>query len=108
MINILSRKGFTLVEIMVTVAILGVVSALVIPNFVVAKQRTHQNTCAVAVRQLHGALELAIITESVSTASLSESEIDAIVIPDYIARMPDCPQGSYYTDANGEVHCTVH
>jgi len=54
--NNTSRKsGFTLVEIMIVVAIIGLLAAIAIPNFVRARQTSQTNACINNLRQLDGA-----------------------------------------------------
>jgi prepilin-type N-terminal cleavage/methylation domain-containing protein len=49
------RQGFTLVEIMIVVAIIGLLAAIAIPNFVNARETAQANACINNLRQIDGA-----------------------------------------------------
>ena len=51
------KKGFTLVEIMIVVAIIGLLAAIAIPSFMRARMRSQQNACINNLRQIESAKE---------------------------------------------------
>ena len=50
-----SKAGFTLVEIMIVVAIIGLLATIAIPNYIKARLKTQQNVCIQNLRAIEGA-----------------------------------------------------
>jgi prepilin-type N-terminal cleavage/methylation domain-containing protein len=103
-----SKNAFTLVEIMIVVAIIGLLSAIAIPNFNNGRESAIEKACLANMRQLGSALTVASSTTGASIGNLSENGVKAIVEPDYIRLMPHCTRGAYSTDSSGNVHCSAH
>jgi prepilin-type N-terminal cleavage/methylation domain-containing protein len=66
------KAGFTLVEIMIVVAIIGLLAAIAIPNFVRARESAQLNSIANNLRILEGAKEQwALETKQATSATCS-------------------------------------
>ena len=100
----LRRKGFTLVEIMIVVAIIGLLAAIAIPNFVRARAQAQQQACIANLKQIEGATQVWLLDIAGSTLA---AVVWADLVPNYIKRQPTCPGGGTYTINTDPPTCTV-
>jgi prepilin-type N-terminal cleavage/methylation domain-containing protein len=98
-INTSRKAGFTLVEIMIVVAIIGLLAAIAIPNFVRARTQSQTNACINNLRQIDGAKQQwALEKNQKPSASPGASAITPYLGRGASGTFPTCPTGgSTYT-----------
>lgn len=95
------QKGFTLIELLIVVAIIGIIAALLIPNFLDALQKAKQKRTVADIRNT-GTAMFSWLTDQVgaaaaggagtvtmgSYASVAETALDTILVPQYLQDVP--------------------
>jgi general secretion pathway protein G len=96
------KAAFTLVEIMIVVAIIGLLAAIAIPNFIKARATAQANACINNLRQVDGAInEWALETGQGNGAAVgSVTTVSAYIKLNSAGSVPQCPLGASYTVGN--------
>ena len=107
-------EGFTLIELMVVVLIIGILVAIAIPVFNSAKANAQKKSCFANQRTIDGASNTYTAETGAYPAS-GNPGVDALVAADYLKSEPKCPAPVnattwyYYSlDASGSVQACAN
>ena len=104
----IKNAGFTLVEIMIVVAIIGLLAAIAIPNFIKARQASQKAACVANLKTMDGA-KATWALEQHKTNTDTPTDTDLFGNVSYIREKPGCPANGTYSlnQVDTKPGCTI-
>jgi prepilin-type N-terminal cleavage/methylation domain-containing protein len=88
-----NKSGFTLLEIMIVVAIIGLLAAIAIPSFMKARTTSQQKACINNLRQIESGKE----QWALEARKKQGDAIDTTAVNTYLKKTPFCPSDGIYS-----------
>lgn len=94
------KKGFTLIELMIVIAIIAILAAILIPNFIRARAQSQLAACESNLKNIATSLEM-YSTDYNGNYPYGSTTADTVLTPNYMRTLPVCPIDSlsYVYDA---------
>jgi prepilin-type N-terminal cleavage/methylation domain-containing protein len=91
--------GFTLVEIMIVVTIIGLLAAIAIPSFVRARARSQATACINNMRQLDSAIQQLSLAKGLSAGAVINfpNDLTPYIKLNTNGSLPPCPASGTYS-----------
>lgn len=84
-----ARSGFTLVEIMIVVAIIGMLATIAVPSYSRSREKAHLTACLANLRQIDGAVQLWAMENKKDTAD----PVGYADVRPFLKHEVSCPSG---------------
>jgi prepilin-type N-terminal cleavage/methylation domain-containing protein len=88
------RRGFTLIEVMITVSILAILLAVAVPNWIQSRERANARTCQKQLQTIRSAKESYVMARNLGDSATIT--MDDLVNDGWLRPGISCPEGFSY------------
>ncbi len=106
----MKKQGFTLIELMIVIAIISILASIIIPNITRAREQAQIGACKENLKAISTGILMYLNDHPETTDVNLPSDIE----PDYISKIPVCPadgfeyRGGYCSNSCGVSIIYVH
>ena len=93
------KRGFTLIEILIVVVILGILAAIIVPQFTDAAQDANESSARSQLQTIRSQIELHRVQEN----GAAPENLEELVTDGYIRAVPVWPAGFAATYEDGDL-----
>ena len=97
-----NNKGFTLVEVIVVLAIMSIISLIAIPKYIGIKEEMRKEVCDINCSQLEKMYEMYLTMKNIEHSE----EVFKEYLKEYDSKI--CPDDGEISYVDGKVRCSIH
>lgn len=91
------RSGFTIIELLIVLAIISIILAVAIPSYNTKREESHKQACIVNLRQINSAIDQWAIENSIPTGTVPSGADEDEIYTYLKGGKPSCTAGGVYT-----------
>ena len=96
--RIRTNTGFTVIELMLCVLIIGFLLAIAVPGYMKSRENSQKNICIANIREIDEALDTWVADNGIQPGTVPSEEQQNCIYTEYIkGPRPKCPSGGQYT-----------
>jgi prepilin-type N-terminal cleavage/methylation domain-containing protein len=97
-----NNKGFTLIELIVVIAILAILSAIAVPRFSTITENARRDVCEANRHELKHAYEIYLVQNDEADTDINFTAF----VNEYDQEI--CPEGGIISRSEGKIDCSIH